>query len=49
MTALYQLANEDLLKMEEVTQLSIGLVFTHLAFLKDLSYKRQQALNNRIA
>ena len=40
--ALYSLAGEDVLKVDEVTRLTVGHVFTHLAFLKDLEYKRKQ-------
>ena len=39
---LYALSGENFNKMEEVTERSVGAVFTHLAFLKDLHYK----LNN---
>jgi hypothetical protein len=39
--ALYSLAGEDVLKIDEVTRLTVGHVFTHLAFLKDLDYKRR--------
>jgi len=40
--ALYSLAGEDVLKIDAVTRLTVGHVFTHLAFLKDLEYKRKQ-------
>tara|TARA_R110000787_G_scaffold18570_2_gene56713 strand:+ start:60 stop:305 length:246 start_codon:yes stop_codon:yes gene_type:complete len=37
--SLYALAGENYLKLDEVTAQSVGGVFTHLAFLKDLHYK----------
>ena len=37
--SLYALAGEDLERMEAVTERSVGAIFTHLAFLKDLHYK----------
>ena len=40
---LYSLAGEDILRVEAVTKLTVGHVFTHLAFLKDLEFKRKQA------
>jgi hypothetical protein len=43
------LAGEDVLKMDAVTKLPVGHAFTHLAYLKDLNYKREQQMNNRIA
>jgi hypothetical protein len=39
--ALFSLAGEDVLKIDAVTRLTVGHVFTHLAFLKDLDYKRR--------
>ena len=38
---LYDLAGENILAMDSVTKLSVGHVFTHLAFLKDLNFKRK--------
>ncbi len=46
---LYTLAGEDILKMDAVTKLPVGHAFTHLAYLKDLNFKREQASKNRIA
>ena len=46
---LYNLAGEDILKMDEVTKISVGHAFTHLAYLKDLTFKREQHMKNRIA
>ena len=40
---LHSLAGEDILRIEAVTKLTVGHVFTHLAFLKDLEFKRKQA------
>ena len=42
--ALFTLAGEDVLKMDAVTALPVGAVFTHLAFLQDLNHKRDQQL-----
>ena len=39
---LYGLAGEDILRFESVTRLTVGHVFSHLAFLKDLEFKRKQ-------
>jgi hypothetical protein len=46
---LYALAGEDILKMDEVTKLPVGHAFTHLAYLKDLNFKREQEHRQRIA
>jgi hypothetical protein len=46
---LFALAGEDVLKMDAVTRLPVGHAFTHLAYLKDLAYKREQQAQNRIA
>ena len=46
---LYALAGEDVLKMDAVTKLPVGHCFTHLAYLKDLNFKREQESKNRIA
>jgi hypothetical protein len=40
--ALYQLAGEDFLRMEEVTQKPINVTLQHLAFLKDLAHELKQ-------
>ena len=40
---------EDVLKMDAVTKLPVGHCFTHLAYLKDLNFKREQESKNRIA
>ena len=37
--SLYTLAGEDLQRMEAITEKSVGSIFTHLAYLKDLHYK----------
>jgi hypothetical protein len=39
---LYTLAGEDILQVEAVTRLTVGHVFTHLAFMKDLDIRRKQ-------
>ena len=41
-STLYSLANENFLKMDEVSEQPVKVVFTHLAFLKDLKYKLEQ-------
>lgn len=46
---LYTLAGEDILKMDAVTKIPVGHAFTHLAYLKDLNFKREQESKNRIA
>ncbi len=46
--ALYTLAGEDVLKMESVSSLPASAVFTHLAFLQDLSHKRKQQMNQAV-
>jgi hypothetical protein len=40
---LYSLSGEDVLKMDAVSDLSVGAAFTHLAFKKDLDYKMTQS------
>ena len=47
--ALYTLAGEDILQMDKVTELSVGHVLTHLAFLKDLHFQREQQLKRQRA
>tara|TARA_R100000805_G_scaffold8263_1_gene9706 strand:- start:176 stop:358 length:183 start_codon:yes stop_codon:yes gene_type:complete len=42
--ALYALAGESFLAMDDVTRKTVGHVFTHLAFLKDLDYKRKEQM-----
>ena len=42
-SVLYALSGENVLKMDAVSDLSVGAVFTHLAFKKDLDYKMKQA------
>ena len=37
--SLYALAGEDLQRMDAITEKSVGSIFTHLAYLKDLHYK----------
>ena len=37
--SLYTLAGEDLQSMDKITEKSVGSIFTHLAYLKDLHYK----------
>ena len=37
--SLYTLAGDDLQRMDALTEKSVGSIFTHLAFLKDLHYK----------
>ena len=36
---LYTLAKEDLQQMDAITEKSVGSIFTHLAYLKDLHFK----------
>ena len=45
---LYNLASEDILKMDKVSELSVRVVFTHLAYLKDLKYKIERDKNGHI-
>ncbi len=41
-STLYALSGESFLKMDEVSEKPAKVVFTHLAFLKDLKYKLEQ-------
>lgn len=38
---LYTLADEQLLKIDAVTEMGAKVVFSHLAFLKDLAFKQK--------
>ena len=40
--ALYQMAGESFLRMDEVTEKPINVVLQHLAFLKDLAHELKQ-------
>ena len=40
-SALYTLSGESFLNMDEVTEKSVGTVFTHLCYLQDLAHKKK--------